>query len=210
MYIPRQFQIKDPQVALQFMKKYAFATVVGTMDHKIHGVHIPLEIEIKEDKLILEGHIAPANPLVRLVRESKEVLAIFSQPHAYVSSSWYDHVNVPTWNYIAVHATGILRELKSDELLNSLHKMVDTYESNRPNRYKITDMSEDMLEAHLAGLVGFEIEVINLEAKHKLSQNRNNNDYNSIIENLSKSEDPLEREIAIAMKDLRPNNLSES
>lgn len=34
----------------------------------------------------------------------------------YVSFSWYERENVPTWNYIAVHINGKIRIIGGDEL----------------------------------------------------------------------------------------------
>ena len=40
----------------------------------------------------------------------RPVLAIFHGPHAYISPSWYESADVvPTWNYVAVHVSGVLR-----------------------------------------------------------------------------------------------------
>ncbi len=204
MYIPKYHKIEDPHLGLDFIKKYSFATVIGQVNKKIEAVHIPLEAKLTDDALYLQGHVAKANPIGNLV-SGEEVLAIFSEPHAYVSSSWYDHINVPTWNYIAVHAYGQFRVLENEELLDSINKLVDRYEDGRPNRYNTSDMPPDMLQAHLDGLIGLEMKVTDLQAKYKLSQNRDDKNFKVIIEKLEQSEFPLEREIAKEMQKLRPN-----
>ena len=206
MYIPNRYKIKDPSVAHDFMKKYAFATLFANTEEGMEAVHIPLQTEVREDQLYLEGHVARANRIGQLAENHSEVLAVFSQPHAYVSSSWYDDINVPTWNYIAVHATGKLRQLHDEELIESLKRLTHTYEDGRPDRFYVEDMPDDMLKAHLKGLIGFEIKVDKLEAKHKLSQNRNDKDFKNIIEKLKLSSDPLEQEIAKEMEQLNNNS----
>ncbi len=132
------------------------------------------------------------------------VLIIFNGPQHYISSSWYKEEEVPTWNYIAIHCTGNFRQLEGKELLDTIKKMVEHYETNRPHRYHISDMPDDMLEAHLEGLIGFEMKIKNIEANYKLSQNRNDKNYQNIITELLQSSDPLEVELAHEMQNLRP------
>jgi len=203
MYVPKIHRGLSPSAALDFVQKYSFAIVNTLVDGEIETCHIPLEIEEKDEKLLISGHVAKANQIGKAILLGQKATCIFSEPHAYVSSSWYDHVNVPTWNYIAIHMKGSFRVLEGEELLNSLHKMVDHYEEGRKDRYRIEDMPQDMLLAHLGGLTGFELVVEQIEANYKLSQNRNDKDYNNIIEQLSMSEYSWEQEIANEMMKLR-------
>jgi len=203
MYIARKNHAPSREAAVEFMKKYGFATLVSSQNSQLQASHIPLEVEIDSNELILTGHVSISNPIAQLIDNNSNALAIFSEPHAYISSSWYDHVNVPTWNYIAVHATGKLQQTNDKKLLDHIRNMVDHYEEGRENRYKISDMSDDMLQAHLNGLIGFEITVDKLEANFKLSQNRNNKNYKHIIDKLMQSDNMLDREIAKEMSTLR-------
>jgi len=204
MYVPNKFKVKDPETVISFMKKYSFATVVSQIDAQLEAAHIPLELEIKNDELYLSGHVAIGNNFTKAITAKQKILCIFSEPHAYVSSSWYDHINVPTWNYISVHASGQLIQLKDEALLNSIKKMVDHYEDGRPNRYRISDMSDEMLSANLKGLMGFELKVSEITAQFKLSQNRHDKDFKNIIAHLKESDDHLERSIALEMEKIRP------
>ena len=77
---------------------------------------------------VLVGHMSKLNPQWGNFHDNEEVLAIFNGPHTYVSSSWYEKENVPTWNYIAVHVYGKIKIIVGAELLNSLRKLVDKYE----------------------------------------------------------------------------------
>lgn len=205
MYIPKIHKGLSEEAALAFVQKYSFATVVANAPDHLEIVHIPLEVHLDENKLVLSGHVARGNKIAQSISSQGSVTCVFREPHAYISSSWYDHVNVPTWNYIAIHMKGSFRAIEGQELLDSLHKMVDHYEEGRKDRYQISDMPQDMLEAHLKGLVGFVIEVKEIEANYKLSQNRNNRDYAEIITQLSASDYLWEKEIAQEMRTLRPD-----
>ena len=134
-------------------------------------------------------------------RQNEEVLAIFMNTHAYVSSSWYDHVNVPTWNYVAVHVYGSITIVEGEDLVNALRQMVDQYENDRPDRFQLEDMDDAILEAHVNGLIGYEIKINRVEAAHKLSQNRNDKDYKNITSNLEKEIDS--QDLARIMKEQR-------
>ncbi len=204
MYIPKSHRGLSTTAAIAFARKYSFATVSAIVSEQIEHVHIPIELEQKEEKLLLTSHIAKGNALTQAIIAGSAATVIFSQPHAYVSSSWYDHVNVPTWNYISIQMRGTFRVLLANEMMAALSQMVEKYESGRANRFQISDMSQEQLQAHLQGLTAFELEVADLEANYKLSQNRNNQNYSAIIKQLQKSEYSWEREIAEEMLLQRP------
>lgn len=204
MYIPKVHKGLSNSAAVKFAQKYSFAILNAIIKDQIETCHLPLEIEEKNDQLYITGHVAKANNLSKAIIAGHSATCVFSEPHAYVSSSWYDHVNVPTWNYIAVQMKGNLRLIEGKELLASLEKMVEHYEEGRKDRYRISDMPEDMLLAHLKGLTGFEMKVTEIKANYKLSQNRNDKDYKNVISMLLNSPDIWEQEIAKQMQALRP------
>lgn len=203
MYIARKNHTPSAEAAFEFIKKYSFATLISTDQANIEAVHLPIEVRHVGQTLTLSGHVSIANPICDYIENKSSALVIFREPHAYISSSWYDHVNVPTWNYIAVHASGQLIRTEDQKLLEDLNSMVDHYENGRENRYHLSAMPDDMLQAHLNGLMGFEIVVNKLEANFKLSQNRNDKNYNAIIKKLAQSDNMLDREIAKEMRTLR-------
>ncbi len=127
---------------------------------------------------------------------------MFQGPHAYISSSWYNHENVPTWNYLAVHVYGKIRIIEGEELLNHLKKLTDTYESGRPNRVSVEGMSEAYLQGQIRALVGFEIRITEVQASAKLSQNRDQTNFENIITELSKSDFDLDQKVAEEMRKL--------
>ena len=95
------------------------------MTEKSIATHIPLELsKNKLGKDILQGHVSKANPQWHHFKNNTEVLAIFTGPHGYISSSWYDFEEVPTWNYIAVHVYGTIKIIEGEELYNSLKQLV--------------------------------------------------------------------------------------
>lgn len=201
MYIPTLFKQDNSEEVKAFLHKNSFGILVSTVGNKPWATHIPLELDTNaagEDVLL--GHVSRGNKQWRDFSNNEEVLAIFNGPHAYVSSSWYDHENVPTWNYIAVHVYGTLRIIEGDELLTSLKKLVNKYEATSEHPVSVEGMSKKMLESELKGIVGFEIKITSIEAAYKLSQNRDAHNKERIVEELTKRGDASSAAIAASMK----------
>lgn len=200
MYIPELYKNENREEIESFIHQNGFAILVNQTQGKLWATHTPLLLETREDgKLILTGHISKANPQALSFNDNDEVLAIFSGAHTYISSSWYDHENVPTWNYLAVHVYGKVRVYNHEEALDFLKKLVDKYEAKSKNPIRVENLSEKtMREAR--GIVAFEIEITNLEAQKKLSQNRDDKNYRNIITELEKTKENKALAVAEAMK----------
>jgi transcriptional regulator len=204
MYIPKDNQFTDNEQVIEFLKQNAFGLLVSTVQGQLWATHIPLEFEVNErGQQVLFGHVAKANPQWRDLVDGSEVMAVFSGPHAYVSSSWYDHENVPTWNYIAVHVYGRYRQIEGDKLLDSLTRLTNKYEASSVNPVRVEEFSESFMKSHLRALVGFEIEITDIQAKKKLSQNRDDTNYDNITAELDKRGDAQSLAVAEAMRELR-------
>lgn len=174
MYVPEHFRENRIDVLQQAMRQIAFATLV-TRDAQgaIEANHLPMLLHGN----LLRGHVARANPVWKA--GGGEALAIFLGPHAYVSPSWYpskavDGKAVPTWNYITVHARGTIRWYQDVEWLRShVTQLGDAHEVHRSEPWKIDDAPEPYIKSMLRGIVGFELNIAQLDGKYKLNQNRN-------------------------------------
>ena len=200
MHIPHHFKNENLDEVRTFVKANSFGILVSTVENKPWGTHIPLELELDtEGNEVLYGHIAKANPQGRFFQNQKEVLAIFNGPHAYVSSSWYGHENVPTWNYIAVHIYGKLEVLDEAETLFSLKLLVDKYEAHSKNPVRVEDLSAKTMR-QIKGIIGFKINITDIQAAYKLSQNRNADDHQRIVSELRQSNNAAAQATANEMK----------
>ena len=198
MYTPKIYKQEDQEEINNFIRQNGFGILISHGAERIIGTHIPLELS--DDGTQLHTHISRANPQWKNLDENKEILVIFNGPHTYISSSWYDHENVPTWNYLAVHVYGTLRIIEGDELRISLKKLVDKYEQHSKNPVSVETMSAEYFEKEMKGVVGFEITVNKTEAVYKLSQNRDQKNHTAIINELDNRTDDASHEIAEAMK----------
>jgi transcriptional regulator len=154
----------------------------------------------------ITGHLAYGNPQWKTFENCEDVLVMFQGPHAYISSSWYGHEEVPTWNYQAVHLYGSASILVKEELIEELTKMLEKYETNRENPVLWDKLSPDLLESELQGIVGFRIKVREVQASYKLSQNRNETDYINIIDKLKNEGNPNSKQMAELMEKRITNN----
>ena len=100
MYVPVLFQPRSFADVREIVQEHSFATLVGRAFGKMVAAHIPLLwAEPQPGVFFLEGHVARGNEIAgALVGGDEPLLAIFQVPYGYVSSSWYTHENVPTWN----------------------------------------------------------------------------------------------------------------
>ncbi|MBF4470388.1 MULTISPECIES: FMN-binding negative transcriptional regulator [Flavobacterium] len=203
MYNPDIFKNEDKDSIRKFLKENAFGLLINQTNGKLFATHIPLELDYnKNGEEILHGHISKENPQWTAFESNDEVLAVFTGAHAYISSSWYDHENVPTWNYSAVHVYGKIKIIEGDEVIDSLTKLVDKYEQNSKCPVRVSELSKKTI-MQTRGIVAFEIKIEEIQAKNKMSQNRDDKNYSNIISELKKTEKPQSKAVAKEMSKLR-------
>ena len=178
MYIPGQFNSKEPADAVELMKSHPFATLIANDDEGWPYItYLPLHLETRLDaaetpQLVLLGHVAKANPHWRYLRDRGNATVSFLGPHAYMSPKVYpDLTRVPTWNYLAVEcrvtATLVEDNQASDGMLV---KMIEDFEPHYLRQWRSLD--EHYVSAMLSGIVAFELAVTELQCKLKLNQHR--------------------------------------
>jgi transcriptional regulator len=196
MHIPDLYKNEDKDSIRKFLKENAFGILINQTNGKLCATHIPLELDYnKEGEEVLQGHISKENPQWTSFESNAEILAIFTGPHSYISPSWYDHENVPTWNYSAVHVYGKIKIIEGDAVIDSLTKLVDKYEQNSKCPVRVADLSKKTM-MQTRGIVAFEIKIEEIQAQNKMSQNRDDKNYSNIISELEKTENP--QSIAVA------------
>jgi transcriptional regulator len=216
MYIPKLFHETSWPAIRQVIEENSFATIVTCNAGLPTATHAPLRlVEAADGTARLQGHVSKANPHWQLFEDDERSLVIFAGPNSYVSPRWYDHVNVPTWNYIAIHVYGTPRVVTSSEEMRALMKgLVDRYEGTRAgpkaaghaeagSRYTLEGLPPDFLESQMKGIVGFEILIDEIQASFKLSQNRDQKNYENVIAELRKTDDQNARRVAEVMSNRR-------
>lgn len=203
MYTPKQFEMNDPAERRAFMQHYNFAALVTSHDGDITASHLPFMLDsTRGEHGTLIAHLARTNPQWQTFANGQEALVIFTGPHAYVSPSWYERptVNVPTWNYTAVHAYGIPCVIEDPEAIYAmLDQLVQTHEGSYEQPWPIQS-AEEHVRRLIGGIVGFEMTITRVEGKYKLSQNRSEADQVHVVEHLSQSSDSLALDTAALMR----------
>lgn len=207
MYIPKQFKVEDFEEIKEFLQMNSFGTVITTKKGKPIATHLPLQFIKEGEDYYITGHMAYGNPQWRTFLTCEDVLITFQGPHAYISSSWYEKENVPTWNYQAVHVYGTAILLNEDELRRDLTMLLQKYENHRKNPILWDKLSPQLLEKELKGIVGFKLQVQEVQAVDKLSQNRNEEDYQNIINKLYEEKDTNSQHVAQLMEKKRKKDI---
>jgi transcriptional regulator len=200
LYIPKYFKVTNIDDIWDFVQKNSFATIVTTEQKKPIATHLPLQLIKERDTYYITGHMAYGNPQWRTFESCEDVLVMFQGPHAYISSSWYGEENVPTWNYQSVHVYGTASILSEEELKQDLTMLLQKYEKHRKNPVLWNNLSPQLLEKQLKGIVGFKIRVQEIQAANKLSQNRNEEDYQNIVKKLYEEKDLNSQQMAQLME----------
>lgn len=200
MYIPKHFKLTDLDEIQEFIHTNSFGTLTTTKNGRPIATHLPLQLTKEGEDFFISGHMAYGNPQWKTFETCKDVLVTFQGPHAYISSSWYEKENVPTWNYQAVHLYGAAKLLDEAELKADLTKLMQKYEQHREHPVLWETLSLSMLEKEIKGIVGFKIQVTEVQAASKMSQNRNETDYKNIIDQLHSEGNTDSSKMAEAME----------
>lgn len=173
MYLPPQFASDDPLIAAELMREHPLASLVSTdADGLPFVTHLPLHLELRDGTAWLLGHCAKPNPHWRYLQERPAALVTFLGPHAYLSPSVYpDVARVPSWNYLAVHCT-VRATLIDDPMAKDalLKKLIADHEPAYAAQWR--SLGEEFARKMLAGIVGFELQVLKMQCKLKLNQHR--------------------------------------
>ncbi|CAH0228770.1 FMN-binding negative transcriptional regulator [Chryseobacterium sp. Bi04] len=199
MFIPKLYRSEDLNVMKAIISENSFALLISSVD-KLRATHSMMMFnEDNPENPYIETHISRANPQTKTLKNGDEVLCDFLGAHAYISSSWYDHVNVSTWNYEAVQIHGKVELMDHDELYAHLDRLTSKYEKFQQCPMMVKDMGKDFVEKEMKGAFGIKIMPTEIFIKQKLSQNRKEDDFNNIISQLEASDDNA-RKIAEKMK----------
>ena len=171
MYVPKAFREDDVSRLHRFLGAWSFALLVTDVDGVPSATHLPLVLDASAGPQgTLIGHVARPNPQWQTFDGTRQALAVFQGPHAYVSPTWYATAPaVPTWNYAAIHAYGRPRVLEGPAATrDAVARLVAIHDP----AWSLADQPEEFVAGMLRGIVAFAMPIERLEGKLKLSQNR--------------------------------------
>lgn len=179
MYVPADFNEPDPDALRELIVQHPFGSLITQGKNGLDANHLPFELLPDDGGLgELHAHVARANPVWRDVADGDEVLVIFRAGDAYISPNWYPskhvaHRQVPTWNYVVVHAHGRITVRDDEKFVRGVvARLTRTHEASQPVPWKMGDAPKGYIDTMVQSIVGLRIEITRLVGKRKLGQNK--------------------------------------
>jgi transcriptional regulator len=207
MHIPSHFRDPDLARAHAAMRDHPFALLITPHGGEVHLSWLPFLLDAAHGPQgTLEAHLARANPHAAAIEAGAASTVAFLGPHGYISPRWYvdPTQQVPTWNFVAVHAHGQPRAVaEPTALLALIGRLVAVHEAAVAPPWTIAEAQRysDQLAGHI---IGFTLEIERLEHKRKLSQNKPAADRVGVLRALA--ERPADAALLDAMLDLYPTD----
>jgi transcriptional regulator len=202
MYRPRAYAIDDPDILHAAIRARRFATIAAVVDGRVQFAYAPVALDAENaSSVCVRFHLARANPLAEM--DDTPVRLSFLGPDAYISPDWYEtHALVPTWNYVAVEASGRARRLDETALRRLLVDLSAEEEGRlAPKRpWTLDKIADDRVAVLMNAIRGFEVALDSLEGKFKLSQDKSAADLAGAIAGLQARGDPASLAVADAMR----------
>jgi transcriptional regulator len=206
MHVPAAYSVTDRDELYEFIRAHSFAVLASAnnlSDQPPIATHLPLLLKTGDSEPArLLGHVARGNPQWGQSQD-RQVLAIFSGPHAYISAGWYGEKNVvPTWNYVAVHVTGRLRIIQdAKNTLALVRETTEFFEQHSLQPWSVDSTDRDFLSRLVEGIVGFTIEIEGIQGCWKLNQHHSESRRRGVIAGLNDRGRGDDNEIARLMKE---------
>jgi len=198
MHIPKLYKSEDTELMKKIISENAFALLISNKE-KLSATHSMFLGNEGNGNFYLETHVSKSNFQAKVLENGDEVLCDFLGAHSYISSSWYNHINVSTWNYEAVQIRGTVELMNDEELYEHLRKLTFKYEKAQKCPVFMENMGDEFVRKEMKGAFGLKIIPTEIFIVQKLSQNRKEDDFQNIISHLENGGEN-ERKIAEKMK----------
>ena len=168
LYAPPAYAAADPA---SIVRRHPFATLVTMSGGRFHATPTPIFFEPEGQTALMIGHMARQNAQAQAFEAGQPALAIFQGPHTYVSASWYvERPSVPTWNYVAAQAHGVLEPIDDPaEQIAVLRRTAEALEGESA-AWTLEKAPPGRVDDLLPRIRAFRLRVEALEGVTKLSQ----------------------------------------
>lgn len=205
MYQPKHFTEADREKTIAFMQQHPFITLTACADNEAHVTQIPVMVSEEDGELYITGHVFKYTDHYKALEATQKALVLFTGAHCYVSAGWYSkRGQASTWNYMSVQAKGAATLLDEAGTRDIIAQLTHQYEDAQPQPELMEHMDEAYISANLKAIVGFKIQVTDLKATFKLNQNKDDESYKNVVQQLLATEQYQEAAIAKEMMQLRP------
>lgn len=179
LYPPPHHQSGNKEHMIRVAEAFPLATLVSAKDDRPYATHIPIIYNHEIDRLV--AHIDKFNPQVETLFDGAQVEVIFRGPDTYISPSIYTTKQLPTWNYLMVHARGTVSLINDPEAAKETMVAMTAFLEGPKPAYVLTKDNTRMHRA-VRYIQAFDIQVDHWEGKFKLSQDKNEQDFENAKE----------------------------
>lgn len=165
----------DDQKNLDYSRERSFGVLAVTGADGPLMSHVPFLVS--DDGSELHLHLVRSNPIARALKSPMPARIAVSGPDGYISPDWYEiEDQVPTWNYVAVHMTGVL-EIRPQE---ELHALLDAQSALFEDRllpkepWRTSKMQPETMQKMMRMLVPCRMQINSVDGTWKLNQNKPN------------------------------------
>jgi len=196
------YRLDDRATIERLIRENPWAIIVTAATEGLVASHYPILLDESREELSIVTHLGRPDDKVHELAQH-EMLMIVQGPHGYISSSWYgDLIEVPTWNFITAHLSGVPEVIEGEENFEVLTRLVEVFESNvdDPRYLDSSPAIAENAERDSRGTVGLRLTPTKIVAKQKMSQGRPDHVIDSVIEELEGSGAYASPELAREMR----------
>ncbi|MEP5731389.1 MAG: FMN-binding negative transcriptional regulator [Sulfitobacter sp.] len=167
------FHDADKVQNISFARERGFGVLAVQNDDFPMLSHIPFLLNAEGS--VAEFHLVRSNPIARILKTPRNAKIAVSGPDSYISPDWYEVIDqVPTWNYVAVHLTGVIELRPQKDLLDLLDRQAAFYEDRLTPKpaWKTAKMTEAVRDKMMRMILPCRMEIHSLDGTWKLGQNK--------------------------------------
>jgi transcriptional regulator len=202
-YVPESMPQPTTMEAAAYAANIGFGSIIVNVEDRFFASHVPVFIDISDGSAKeLRFHLAARNEMVQALNNSPHAVVIVRGPDGYISPKWYDHENVPTWDYAVVQLEGEVATLNTPALKAHVLELLYKFDPD----FKVRDA---YIDQYLSWIKGFSIPSPKIEPVFKLSQDKNKASIEGVLSGLRSRGEDLDQSLAQAIQRWYPSSAHE-
>ena len=192
-YVPEHQTQPGHKYVTDFVERRAFGSVSISIDDKPMMTLVPFDVIREGDEITdLRFHLPWSNPQSKVIEGKSATVSIWGAD-AFINPEWYDHENVATWDYEFVSISGVCSMMNEDQLRALLEDLYTKFLPEKPINWEYASQ-------YLDDIVGFTLEVNQVQPVFKLSQNKSAASLEGVIAGLKNSDQLGDQALAQALR----------
>jgi transcriptional regulator len=208
MFVPRMYQVDDDCWPFRVIHQYPLATLVSNGPIFPYATHVPVLVPPESaDRKQLAGttlvaHMNCSNPHWDALSDGTAAKMIFQGPAGYVTPAVYrTDPAAPTWDFITVHLQGVIRIVSDqEEVLRIVTATARALEERFGAEWDL-ESSLGYFRSIVSGVGAFHFMVESVDAMFKLSQEKDPEVQERVIDWFSGHGRSLQAELADTMRE---------